>query len=465
MKAELRHGDNGVGAARPPASVRAEPAGRRTETVAEVMGPLLRRLFGPEMPMQFGFWDDSLVGPDTGARLVVRSPEAFRRLLWAPGELGMARAYVAGDLDLEVTGSGEAGRDGMAGVLKRLHDATSRELPAPSAMALPLIDAARKLKLFGSPPPPPAAEVRLSGPLKTGLHSKERDAAAIRHHYDIGNEFYELVLGPAMTYSCARFESPEATLEQAQASKHELVCRKLGLAEEHDGGPRRLLDVGCGWGSMVMHAALHHGAQAVGVTLSPAQAESARRRVADAGLSEEVEIRVQDYRELTGERFDAVSSIGMFEHVGKSRMGEYFSTIHRLLRPTGRLLNHAISKVGGSRMRGRTFMNRYVFPDGELIDVAEVVEGMERAGFEVRDVESLREHYAVTLRHWVANLEQHWDAAVALVGEERARVWRFYMSASVNAFEDGGIAVHQVLGVKPDASGRSGVPATRSAWG
>ncbi len=464
MKAEIGHDDERV-SPHPPASLRAAPAGRRQDTVAEIMGPLLRRFFGAEMPLQFGFWDGSVVGPDVGARLVLRAPDALRRLLWAPGELGVARAYVAGDLDLEVSGSGEAGRDGMVGVLKRLNDATSKGLPAPTAMVLPLIDVARKLKLFGTPPAPPAAEVRLSGPLRAGLHSKERDAAAIRHHYDIGNEFYELVLGPAMTYSCARFESPEATLEQAQASKHELVCRKLGLAEAPEGGPRRLLDVGCGWGSMVMHAALRHGAAAVGVTLSPAQAETARRRVAEAGLSGTVDIRVQDYRELAGERFDAVSSIGMFEHVGKSRMAEYFSTVHRLLRPTGRLLNHAISTAGGSRMRGRTFMNRYVFPDGELIDVAEVVGGMERAGFEVRDVESLREHYAATLRHWVANLEQHWDAAVALVGEERARVWRFYMSASVNGFEDGGIAVHQVLAVKPDASGRSGMPATRAAWG
>jgi cyclopropane-fatty-acyl-phospholipid synthase len=216
---------------------------------------------------------------------------------------------------------------------------------------------------------------------------------------------------------------------------------------------------------MAIHAASRHDADAVGVTLSPAQVALARERVRDAGLEEHVEIRLQDYRELSGDSFDAVSSVGMFEHVGMRRMGEYFSTLYRLLKPEGRIVNHAISTPGGSRMKGRTFMNRYVFPDGELLDVGDVVLGMERAGFEVRDVESLREHYARTLRCWLDNLADRWDEAVELVGSERARAWRLYMSGSVNAFEQGRIAVHQVLGVKTLADGTSGMPATRASWG
>ncbi len=293
------------------------------------------------------------------------------------------------------------------------------------------------------------------------MHSKARDAQAISHHYDVGNEFYEIVLGPAMTYSCAYFDHDRATLADAQAAKHELVCRKLGL-HELDGA--RLLDVGCGWGSLAMHAAAHHGASAVGITISAEQAARAQARVDEAGLGDRVEIRLQDYRDLGSETFDAISSIGMFEHVGRERMAEYFSTLHGLLRPRGRLLNHAISSVGGSRIDRRSFTGRYVFPDGELIDVGDTVRAMESAGFEVRDVHSLREHYARTLRCWVANLEADWDRAVALVGERRARVWRLYMAGSAVGFVDGGINVHQVLGVVPSETGDSGMAATRDDW-
>jgi cyclopropane-fatty-acyl-phospholipid synthase len=261
--------------------------------------------------------------------------------------------------------------------------------------------------------------------------------------------------------ACARFEEPGTTLEAAQASKHELIARKLGL---HERPGQRLLDVGCGWGSLAMHAAAEHGASVVGVTISKEQADLARRRVEEAGLADQVEIRIQDYRDLGGERFDAISSVGMFEHVGKARMADYFTTLHGLLTPHGRLLNHAISSVGGSKLGTRTFVYRYVFPDGELIDVGDIVHAMQDAGFEVRDVESLREHYALTLREWVANLEAHWDEAVALVGVNRARIWRLYMAASAVGFEDGGIAIHQVLGVVPDPEGGSGMPRTRHGW-
>jgi cyclopropane-fatty-acyl-phospholipid synthase len=322
--------------------------------------------------------------------------------------------------------------------------------------------AARRLGVLGPPLPPPAEETRIEG-WRHGLrHSLGRDSKAISHHYDVGNDFYRLVLGPSMTYSCARFAEPTATLEDAQAAKHELVCRKLGL---HDRKGSRLLDVGCGWGSLAIHAAVHHDAYVVGVTISREQAELARERVAAAGVADRVEIRLQDYRHLAGETFDAISSIGMSEHVGHRRIEQYFEVLRGVLRPHGRLLNHAISSVGGSRMGRTSFVGRYVFPDGELIDIGNVVLAMERAGFELRDVESLREHYALTLRQWVANLDREWDRAVELVGVARARVWLLYMAASAVGFEDGGINIHQALGVLPDDTGRSAMPATRRELG
>src|SRR5664280_45862 len=264
-----------------------------------------------------------------------------------------------------------------------------------------------------------------------------------------------------MTYSCARFVSADATLEEAQSAKYELICRKLGL-DDRPGA--RLLDVGCGWGSMAIHAARNHGAQVVGIALRHEQVDKAKERVRAAGLQDSVEIRYQDYRDLGGEQFDAISSIGMFEHVGTARTAQYFTTLRDLLVPGGRLLNHAISSPGGSRLGSRTFIGRYVFPDGELIDVGQVVLAIEGAGFEVRDVESLREHYSRTLHAWVDNLSAHWDSAVAEVGAQRARVWLLYMAASANGFDDGGISLHQVLGIKPGPGGESHMPATRANW-
>jgi cyclopropane-fatty-acyl-phospholipid synthase len=362
-------------------------------TVAEQMSPLLAQLCGGDIPVRFVFWDGSALGPEDGpGTVVLRSARVLTRLIWSPGELGVARSFIAGDLDLD-------GR--LFELLETLHDAMSgaRRL-GPRALATALWAAVR-LGAIRRPPLRPEEEVHLTG----WRHSRRRDAAAIKHHYDVGNDFYRLVLGPAMTYSCARFERGDVSLEEAQRSKHDLMCRKLGL---HERPGIRLLDVGCGWGSMAMHAAEKYGAHVVAITLSSSQAELARKRVHDRGLDRLVEVRLQDYRELSGETFDAISSIGMFEHVGAKRMDEYFDTLFSLLAPQGRLLNHAISTPGGSKMHGRTFMNRYVFPDGELIDVAEVAGAMERAGFEVRDVESLREHYVTTLHAWVANLENSW---------------------------------------------------------
>jgi len=454
QRADLRRHGDGAAPGGEPGLSSPPPA-----TAAGILGPLFKALFPEGPPVRFVFWDQSAIGPagpsaswgssGSSGAAVIRSPNALRRIVWSPNELGLARAFVAGDLDVD---------GDMYGVLRALHESLGTlRIPGPQAIATGLSAAAR----LGALRPPlkhPDVEVRLSG----WLHSQRRDASAIKHHYDISEDFYRIVLGPAMTYSCARWEPGQTSLEDAQRSKHDLICRKLGL---QDGPHMRLLDVGCGWGSMALHAANTYGARAVAITLSPAQAVSARVRAFDAGALSNVEVRLQDYRDVRGETFDAISSIGMFEHVGTKQVPEYFDRLFSLLVPGGRLLNHAISKPGGKKMRGATFINRYVFPDGELIDVADVVREMERAGFEVRDVESLREHYAKTLRAWVTNLEASWDDAVKLVGEPRARVWRLYMTGSANGFEEGAIAVHQVLGVRPRADGTSSMPATRAGWG
>ncbi|MCU1376354.1 MAG: Cyclopropane-fatty-acyl-phospholipid synthase [Actinomycetia bacterium] len=416
--------------------------------VAATLRPLLTGLLG-EVPVKIEFWDGSHLGPERSepGTIHVRSLDAIRRVVWAPDELGVSRAFVAGDVDF----------DGDVFTLIRALRPAGMAMRSGLKVAPAALAAARELGVLSHRLPPPPEEAHPKG----WRHSKRRDAQAISHHYDVGNDFYSLVLGPAMTYSCARFARPDMTLVEAQASKHELISRKLGLHERRE---MRLLDVGCGWGSMAIHAAANHGAHVVGVTISKEQAARARQRVTEAGLDDRVEIRLQDYRDLRGERFDAISSVGMFEHVGQARMSEYFATLHDLLHPTGRLLNHAISSVGGSKLGTRTFVYRYVFPDGELIDVGDVQHAMQDAGFEVRDVESLREHYATTLRHWVANLEEHWDEAVALVGEGRARIWKLYMAGSAIGFEDSGLSLHQVLGVRNGEDGLSAMPATRDGW-
>lgn len=422
-------------------------------TIADAFDPLLRAALGPHPALSFQFWDGSTIRPegDSPGTMRVRSEDALRHLVWAPGELGLARAFVSGTVDLD---------GDIFAMLRALQSTAPNDARLGVGAAWRAVGTARQLGALGRRPQPPPEEAR---PLRGPLHTKRRDAAAISHHYDVGNDFYRLVLGPSMTYSCARFVPGEdGSLEAAQRAKHDLICRKLGLAEQSG---LRLLDVGCGWGSMAIHAASTYGAQVVGVTISSAQVELARRRVAEAGLSGSVEIRLADYRDLRGEQFDAISSIGMFEHVGTQRAAEYFDILRALLRPGGRLLNHAISSPGGSVMGNRSFIGRYVFPDGELVDVGEVVLAMQRAGFEVRDVEAMREHYARTLRRWVANLEDGWEQAISLVSEGRARIWRLYMAASALGFEDGGLGIHQVLGVVPQATGDAGMPATRRDWG
>ena len=412
------------------------------QQVASLLEPVVVALLGDDVPINVRFWDGSSVGRGDST-IVVRSPDAIRHLLWAPGELGLARAYVSGQLDLE----GD------------IYDLLTTQPTAPSMgprTLATLVPAAYRLKLLGRRPPLPPEEAQLSG----RRHSKARDAAAIRHHYDVSNDFYRLVLGSTMTYSCAYFRDQDMSLDDAQTSKYELICQKLGLQPG-----MRLLDVGCGWGGMVLHAAQHHGVSAVGVTLSPAQHDFATKRLADAGVADRVEIRIQDYRDVSDGPFDAISSIGMFEHVGLAKLGEYVERLFALLPPGGRLLNHGISRPRGEGGFDRgSFIDKYVFPDGELHEVGRVVSKIADTGFEVRDVHGLREHYAKTLRHWVANLEGSWDEAVRLAGEGRARVWRLYMAASAVNFEAGRTSIHQVLAVKPTDTGDLSMPLTREAW-
>lgn len=395
------------------------------------LAPILVDVLGEDPPVAIEAYDGTRLGPPGApAKLVIRTPDALRRIVTSPGELGIGRAYVAGDLDVE--------GDIFAALALRDRFPDVRLSPAQLLRIVRYLGPARL-----RPPAPPPEEVRLRG----RRHSRERDAAAVAHHYDVSNEFYRLVLGPSLTYSCAVFEHEGATLEEAQAAKYDLICRKLGLREG-----MRLLDVGCGWGGMVMHAATGYGVSAVGVTVSQRQAELAEKRIAEAGLADRVHIRLQDYRDVHDGPYDAISSIGMFEHVGEARLAGYFRALHSLLRPGGRLLNHGISRPPGDKARFQraSFIDRYVFPDGELHEVGRVVSVAQQSGFEVRHVESLREHYTLTLGRWVANLEREWDRAVAEVGLARARIWRLYMAASAINFEEGRTQIHQVLGVRAD---------------
>ncbi|MBV8385851.1 MAG: class I SAM-dependent methyltransferase [Acidimicrobiia bacterium] len=399
---------------------------------------MVEEILGAGLPVAFEAYDGSRCGPtDAPATIVLRSPVALQRILTAPGELGFGRAYVAGDLDVE--------GDIWAALSLRDRMPSVRLEPRQWLTILRLVGAAGLRR-----PTPPPQEIHLHG----RRHSKSRDAAAIAHHYDVSNEFYALVLGPTMTYSCAVWADPSATLDAAQEAKYELISRKLDLQPG-----MRLLDIGCGWGGMVMHAARHHGVTAVGVTLSRKQAELAEKRVAEAGLGDVVEIRIQDYRDVDDGPYDAISSIGMFEHVGLSQVKEYFDRVHTLLRPHGRFLNHAIGRPPFDRPRFAYagFFDRYVFPDGELHEVGTIVSAIQEAGFEVRHLENLREHYALTLRAWVANLEADWDEAVRLAGLAKARIWRLYMAGSAVNFEAGSTQIHQVLATRSD-DGVSGMP-------
>ncbi|MFB7516432.1 class I SAM-dependent methyltransferase [Streptomyces sp. NPDC056144] len=422
---------------------------------------LAEELLGGPLPVRLRAWDGSEAGPAGAPVLIVRDRRALRRMVWKPGELGLARAWVAGEIDVE--GDLYEVLDHLSGLLwERPGETGSRFAALRDRVADPRVRTAVRslLRLAGPlpPPPPPAEEMRG----RTGSrHTRRRDKQAISHHYDVGNDFYEIVLGPSMVYSCA-YWTEDGSLEDAQRDKLDLVARKLHLSEGD-----RLLDVGCGWGSMAMHAAREYGARVVGITLSREQAAYARKRVAEEGLADLVEIRVQDYRDVDDGPYDAISSIGMAEHVGEVKYREYADTLYGLLKPGGRLLNHQISRrpePDETAYEIDPFIDAYVFPDGELAPMGRTLSTLEAAGFEVRDVEAIREHYALTLRRWVANLEADWARAVLLTSPGRARIWRLYMAASAVSFERNRIGVNQFLAVKTPVSGKSGTALRPRVW-
>jgi cyclopropane-fatty-acyl-phospholipid synthase len=420
------------------------------DTTASRISGLLEALLQIPVPLRIRAWDGSTAGPDGAPTLVIRHRRALRRLMWSPNDIGLARAYVSGEIDLE--GDIYEALNRLAGLLWRAPDL--RDVPIRTVAADLL-----RLGILGTQPKPPPEEMVVTG----ARHSKRRDRQAVSQHYDVGNDFYRIVLGESMVYSCAYWTSddPGYGLADAQRDKLDLICRKLDLKPG-----QRLLDVGCGWGSLAIHAAREYGVQVLGITLSTEQADFARKQVAEAGLTEQVEIRVQDYRELEDGPFDAISSVGMAEHVGTEPYREYATILYGQLKPGGRLLNHQIARLhlAPKTPDQRTFIDAYVFPDGELAPVGTTVTVLEQAGFEVRDVHALREHYARTLRAWVANLESDWSTAVGLTSPGRARVWRLYMAASALAFEQAKIGVNQVLAVKDHRTGAADMPATRAAF-
>lgn len=413
---------------------------------------ILKELVGPAplSRLRIRLWDGSY-SPDgasasASATLLLKHPGSLRAMLLGGSEVALAEAYLRDDFDVDgnLEAAFELGdrildqTDGwskklkLAYLLKQLPDRTHQE---PTAM--------RQANLQGSP------------------HSTMRDQAAIEFHYDLSNDFYGLWLDSRRVYSCGYFRDERDSLENAQRQKLDLICRKLGLQPG-----QRLLDVGCGWGGLILHAASHFGVHATGVTLSKNQAEYARQRIGELGLEDRVQVRIEDYRNVEGEeRFDAVVSVGMVEHVGRKRLPEYFGAVHRLLKPGGVFLNHGIGTgVVPARNHGESFSEKYVFPDGDLYPIAEMLQPAEAAGFEIRDVENLREHYMLTLRQWVRRLEQQHEAALKFVSEPVYRIWRVYMSGAAHSFDTAQLAVYQTLLAKLDAKGRAACPPTREGW-
>ena len=427
--------------------------------VAPRLADLVERMLGAPLPIRLRAWDGSEAGP-VGTDVpvaVLRQRRALRRLLWNPGELGLARAFVAGELDVE----GDLA-DGLSRFWRLANTGTVR----PKLTFADRLDAVRlglRLGAVGPRPRPPASEARLSG----GLHTRRRDRAAISHHYDLSNDFYEFLLDPQMAYSCGywtREAGPDYGLQDAQRDKLDAICRKLALRPG-----MRLLDVGCGWASLLIHAATHYGVTAVGVTLSAEQRAFGMARVEALGLSDRVEIRLQDYREVgtdtsPDQPFDAVSSIEMGEHVGQDNYPVYAAQLHKLLLPRGRLLLQQMSRGasgGNSAPGGGAFMERYVAPDMYMRPLGSTLSFLEDAGLEVADVHSLREHYVWTVLPWLETLQTRKAEAIALIGEEQYRIWVLYLAGAALAFRENRMGVHQILMVRPDAEGASGLPRSR----
>lgn len=428
------------------------PAGGRrpAPTVADVV----RALTAGDLPVRIIGYDGSALGPaDAGITLEIRSERGLSYLLTAPGDLGMARAYVSGDLALTGVHPGDPYE-----ALCLLKDELRLRTPS-LAEAVTLVRGLGWERLRPPSPPPQESSPRWRR-LMAGLrHSRFRDSTVIQHHYDVSNAFYERVLGPSMTYTCAVFHSPNDSLEQAQAAKYDLVAGKLALT-----AGMRLLDVGCGWGGMVRHAAREYGVKALGVTLSRAQAQWAQAAIAREGLTDLAEVRHLDYRDAPAQQFDAVSSIGLTEHIGVRNYPAYFAALRNRLRPDGRLLNHCITRSDNrAPHRSGAFIDRYVFPDGELPGPGRLIGELHDAGLEVQHEENLRQHYALTLAAWCRNLVEHWNECVAEVGAGTTRVWGLYMAGSRMAFERNGIQLHQVLGTRTGPDGTSDFP-LRPDW-
>ena len=442
---------------------------RRTPA-ADRLAPLLQGLLGAAPPYRLRAWDGSETGAaDAPATVVLHSRRALRTLLWQPDELGLARAYVAGDLDIE--GDIYAALDSPE-LVEQL--AGNDGLTLTTGAKLAALRTLLRLGAVGRRPPLPPEEIVRPRGVGRLLHTAQSDAAAVSHHYDAGNAFYELLLDASMAYSSGYWTTEEgltgpadaAGLARSQHDKLELICRKLDLAPG-----RRLLDIGCGWGSLAIHAAREHGAQVRAVTISREQRDHVTKRIRDEGLADRVQVDLLDYRDIatriTGadgaQPFDAVSSIEMGEHVGDENYPTFVATIFGALRPGGRALIQQMSR-GANAPGGGAFIETYVTPDMVMRPVGDTLTFVERAGLEVRDVHVMREHYVPTIRAWLAALEARFDEAAGLVGESGARMWRLYLVGGALAFEENRMGVDQILAVRPTATGRSQTPATRDDW-
>ena len=410
---------------------------------AEFLDAFLRDY--PHRDFQVRFWDGTEWGAETRTRftLLLKHPGALRAMFSSPSELTLGEAYIHDDFDIQ-------------GDIEAVFDLANYLLVQKCSLWQSFDLNERLAKLPKSDRP--RARLHLVE-LEGKVHSRERDQQAIRYHYDLPAEFYALWLDRQMVYSCAYFGTPNDDLDSAQMCKLDYICRKLRLRRGE-----RLLDIGCGWGALIMHAAAHYGSECVGITLSVPQAEVARERLRAAGLNDRCRIEVSDYRDIDhDQQYDRIVSIGMFEHVGEALLPEYFQRAWSLLRPGGVFLNQGIAHSAIYRRLGPSFVDRYVFPDGELVPISTSLRAAEQSGFEVRDVESLREHYTLTLHHWVRRLENHADEARRITSDTAYRIWRLHMAGSAHGFRSGRLNVYQALLAKP-SSGQSGLPLTRDDW-